>query len=220
MARFSFNGNPAMTDAEFEKMISTDKGLRMAKYATGYCDKSLNVKGYHVEWPTYEDSHDLTDEQREAANIRFEQRKGEVLDTLKRGVLLIVTMGADYKSDGIGNHRVRVCFRDNQGDTIGVEFMPFKGGFSWDRWNSSEEKRKSDAFISKLEELEKVYGKRIPLNLRPEFPSTYADRGTSELPYTCDGVIRWLKDNHNVVFSSAHIDRYFFACDEVVSIPL
>ena len=236
MARFSFDGNPVMTDTEFENMLSSDKGLRAARYPTGYSDKCGHLKGYHVEWPDYNSSHDLTDEQRETARLRYEQRKEEVKRQVAvPGTLVVITMGCDYPANadgGIGNHRVRIRFTDKNDDIRGAEFCPFwdsqsapdeSRGFTFDRWNSSEQERKEKAYMERMDELEAKYGKGkfIPFEERPEFPATYADRGTVEnLPFTWKGLIRWVQRHHRVKFDRVYIDRYFFGCDEIVSEPL
>lgn len=220
-----------MSEQEFNEMISNDKQLREIRYAIGYRREPDHVTCYRVNYK-WDECRDVSPEQIEAATKRFEQRREEVRNEWAvPGVLFIVTMGSDYKSTtqgGIGNHRVRCRFIDKKGDLRGVEFQPFwntKGnpndalGFTWDRWNVSERERKEAAYLKRMEELEKKYGGRfIPFKERPEFPYSYADRGrVDDLPFTGDGLIKWIRREFKVKFAKVYVDRYFFACDEIVS---
>lgn len=231
MASFSFKGNPILTDAEFNEMLSNDKQLRELCYAIGYQKVSSHETGYYVNYK-WNECRDVTPEQMETARLRFEERREEVRkEWAVPGVLFIVTMGGDYTPSmkgGIGNHRVRIRFIDKKGDLRGAEFCPHwntKGnpnettGFTLDRWNTSEEERKQEAYRKGMDALEAKYkGKFIPVKERPEFPMTYADRGNVEdLPFTGEGLIKWLRREHKVRFKAAYVDRYFFGCDEIIS---
>lgn len=231
MASFSFKGNPILTDAEFNEMLSNDKQLRELRYAIGYQKVPSHETGYHVNYK-WNECRDVTPEQMETARLRFEERREEVRkEWAVPGVLFIVTMGGDYTPSmkgGIGNHRVRIRFIDKKGDLRGAEFCPHwntKGnpneatGFTWDRWNTSEEERKQEAYRKGMDALEAKYkGKFIPVKERPEFPMTYADRGNvDDLPFTGEGLIKWLRREHKVRFKAAYVDRYFFGCDEIIS---
>ena len=236
MARFSFDGNPVLTETEFQTMISTDRGLREARYHGTYCDKTGRDKGHYVNWPSYMDVHDITTDQIERARRRFDERKAELrADYDQPGTLLVVTMGMDYPAnvaDGIGNHRVRVRFTDKHGDVRGIEFCPFwrangnpdeSLGFTVDRWNESEQERNERAYTDRMNELEAKYGKGkfIPLDERPEFPATYRDDDRCEnLPFTGRGLARYIQRHHSVKFTRVVIDRHFFSCDELVSQPI
>ena len=224
MRNFNFNGNQILTADEFNTMLQSDKGIREARYCLGYQTKSKEATGHYVNWPSWDNVRDITDEQREAARIRFEERREEVRKKYaKPGTLFIVTMGSDYKPatpDDIANYRVRAQFIDNAGDLRGVEFSTWSGhGFTWDRWNKSETERKNSHYNKEIKRLEKKYkGGFIPFNERPEFPMTYADRGTGEdLPYTTAGVLAWFEREMSLKFDRVYIDRYFFACDEITS---
>lgn len=166
---------------------------------------------------------DITDEQRATARKRFDERREEIRkEWEKPGTLFIITMGGSYPTsdpDGIGSHRVRIRWHDNNGDLRGCEFRPAPGGFCFDRWNTSEEERKNTAYLEACARLEMRYGKRqIPARETPEFPVTHVDRGTvSDLPFTTRGLIEWLRREHGANFTRAYIDRYFFACDELTS---
>lgn len=236
MARFSFDGNPVLTDTEFNNMISTDKGLREARYCGGYCDKHGRQKGHYVNWPSYMDVHDITDDQRAIALQRFEERREEIRrEYAVPGTLFIVTMGGDYEpttEGGIGNYRVRILFRDRKGDVRGCEFRGHwrsaatpdeSTGFTFDRWNISERERQEKAYSGRMAELEQKYGKGkfIPFEERPEWPMSYAERGdVTNLPFTGKGITRWLARVYKVRFDRVHIDRYFFNCDEIISEPI
>ena len=232
MRNFNFNGNPILTAEEFTNLISTDKGLRIARFSLGYQTTSKTAAGYYVHWPSWDNVRDITDEQRETARQRYEQRREEVRqEQAQPGTVFIVTMGGDYAPTipgGIGNHRVRVQFIDKRGDLRGVEFCPFwskagspdeSKGFTFDRWNKSEDERKSAHYSKEWARLEKKYkGRIIPHDKRPDFPMTYADRGTvDDLPFTAAGVLAWFEREHGLKFKRVYIDRYFFSCDEITS---
>lgn len=226
MRNFNFNGNQVLTAEEFATMLQTDKGIREARYCLGYKATSDTATGHYVNWPSWDNVRDITDEQREAARVRFEERREEVRKKYaKSGTLFIVTMGGDYTPrtpDDIANYRVRAQFIDNAGDLRGVEFSTWKGdGFTFDRWNRSEEERNNDRYTKEMARLEKKYkGAFIPFEERPEFPMTYADRGTvKDLPYTTAGVLAWFEREQGMKFDRVYIDRFFFSSGEITSKP-
>ncbi len=223
MAKFSFYGNPILTAEEFNEMLSNDKQLREIRYAIGYRHEPDHESRYHVNYK-WDECRDVSPEQMETARQRYEERREEVRKKYaKPGTLFIVTMGGDWTPrtpDDIANYRVRAQFIDNAGDLRGVEFDTWSGnGFTWSRWNRSEEERKNTRFNKEWARLEKKYkGGFIPFEERPEFPMTYADRGTVEdLPYTTAGVLAWFEREQGMKFDRVYIDRYFFSSGEITS---
>ena len=125
MAKFSFNGNPLMTDEMFNEAMTNDYGITEIAKGYVYCDKNGNEKGKYANYPSYTDVHDVTNEQVKKAKECLKRRKLQELASIDNGVLAFVAMGMEYESkmkNGIGCHRICCYFRNSKGRLFYLEF--------------------------------------------------------------------------------------------------
>jgi hypothetical protein len=125
MAKFSFDGNPLLSEEMFREAMSSDKGIFECAMAHGYRDKNGCTLGQYVNYPSCSDVHDITPEQIAEAKLHFKRRHEEEIASLQKGVLAFVAMGGDFTSklpNGVGNYRMRCDFKNSRGKQFFIEF--------------------------------------------------------------------------------------------------
>lgn len=236
MAEFSFYGNPIMSDELFAQLLNDDKGLREAvRNVTTYCDKFGNRIGEYVNYPSWKDVHDITEEQQKIAKEKFEKRRTEQIAHVSQpGTLCLVTTGCDFTpacDGGLGNFRIRGRFfakeirwmielharvKEENGKWIGPdETLGFFGELIPESVNDSDMK----GFNEKLDSLNEEYKGKIPLEVRQtiKWPVYRYERIESRLPLTADGVLEFVNRKFGTKFTSLYLDRYLLGTDDVIS---
>lgn len=225
---------PILTDEMFRDMMQSDKGIREARYSTGYgrwVNGESVTDGHYVNWPRWE-KHEISDEQMAEAKERFEQRKAETIDYCSRpGVLTWHRMGGDYKptiEDGIGNYRIRTTFKDKTGHVWFIEIHPrynkshngddrlgFYGEVYDVSWNDQAMKDYTERYDAMIEK----YGSwwKAPTNERPVLPMTKYERVESKELFTYASVLAWVNRKFKTDYKEMFLERYFLECDDVIS---
>lgn len=225
MAKLSFDGNPLMTEELFKEAMSSDFGIQKCAFAHGYCEKGGREKGKYVNYPSWLDVHDISEEQIAFAKKEFERRKKEEINALGKGDLAFVAMGGDFTShleDGIGNHRFRGDFKNSDGEQFFVEFC----------LSANEETLWIDFSIDRA--LEKKYeeecaaryefnkGKRYGEQNHERIPQYYynakgVEKDISKLPATYHDVLDFINKTYGCDYKTCKLFRFFVSPDDYVS---
>lgn len=226
MARFSFKGNPALTDELFAQAMACDKGIHECALAGGYCDSHGHQIGKYVDFPSWEDVHDITDEQIAIAKENYQRRRTEELSGIKRGEIVFVAMGCDYTpkiENGVGNHRMRCDFCNSAGEQFFVEFCschpdPDKGfyiDFSIDRQLEKQYKDEQEARYER--------NKNLPIGKRENtmIPQYYynakgVQKKSFAVPFTWDNVVKFINETYGCNYQSGRLFRYFIRPEDYV----
>lgn len=226
---------PILTDEMFRDMMQSDKGIREARYATGY-GRWLNgesvTDGHYVNWPDYRSKREISEEQREFAMQRFEERKAETMEYCsKKGILTWHRMGGDYTptvDDGIGNYRIRTTFKDKTGHVWFIEIHPrydkqMRGsdtlGFYGEVYDVSWNDQAMKEYTERYDALMEKYGSwwKSPTNERPALPMTKYERIESKELFTYASVLAWVNAWFKTDYKEMFLERYFLNCDDVIS---
>lgn len=206
MARFSFQGNPALTDELFAQAMACDEGIHECATANTYCDKNARPIGKYVNYPSWENVHDITDEQVAIAKENYQRRRNECIAGIKRGEIVFVAMGGDYTpkiENGVGNYRMRCDFFNSAGEQFFIELsccndagkeQSFWVDFSIDR---RIQKRHNDG-----------------LEIRSGYNAKGVEKTQIKMPYTWDNVVKFINKTYGCDYKSARLFRYFVDPDD------
>ena len=226
---------PILTDEMFREMMSSDAGIREARYANGYgrwLNGAIATDGYYVNWPDYRSKWEISEEQREFAMQRFEERKAETMEYCsQQGVLTWHRMGMDYKptiEDGIGNYRIRTIFKDKTGHVWFIEIHPLYNkshngddrlGFYGEVYDVSWNEQAMKEYNERYDALMEQYGSwwKAPTNERPALPMTKYERVESKELFTYASVLAWVNMKFKTDYKEMFLERYFLNCDDVIS---
>lgn len=236
----NFNGNPILTNEEFQELISTDKGLREARYPIGY---QMNIgskgTGKYVNCPNYNHIRDITPEQHETACILYEQKRQEWLQKIApAGILTFVTMGGDFPpkiENGIGNYRIRTYFLDKNNNKWFIELHPHYGPkFPNEKWTEGDEKlgfygewvdctyeeQEEKRFLQEREKLASEYGdwSKVPFKVSSQviYPRQKHGRMESKNTFTPKGILEYINQEYKTEFDQLFVERYFLSPDELL----
>lgn len=236
----NFYGNPLLTDEEFQKLISTDQGLRDAKYPIKYqMHHGGRGTGMYVNFPSYKNVRDITPNQHEIASNLYQKKKQEWLEKIKpEGILTFVAMGMDFPpkiENGIGNYRIRTYFLDRNNNKWFIELSPFyrirqpspkwlEGdetlGFYGEWCDCSYEDNEQERYIKEKEKLISEYGNssKIPVSVISKivYPKQKHGRIETNKPFTSIGVLKYINQRFNVEFDKLFVERYFLEPDELL----
>ena len=224
MAKFSFEGNPLLSDEMFREAMTSDKGIFECATANGYCDKFHHLVGKYVNYPSWRDVHDITDEQIAEAKKHYQRRHDEEIASLKKGDLAFVAMGTDFTStleNGVGNYRMRGDFKNSKGEQFFVEFC----------LSAKEETFWIDSSIDR--QLEKKYEKEVNDQWEKNKGLPYGKRDHTLIPqyyYNAKGVgrynvkieaswpavIKFINETYGCNYKTAKLFRYFVSPDDFV----
>lgn len=225
---------PILTDEMFRDMMQSDKGIREARYSTGYgrwVNGESVTDGHYVNWPRWE-KHEISDEQMAEAKERFEQRKAETIAYCSQpGVMTWHAMGGNYEptiEDGIGNYRIRTNFKDETGHVWFIEIHPLYGknqsgddrlGFYGEVYDVSWNDQAMKDYTERYDALMEKYGGwwKAPTNERPNLPMTKYERIESKEPFTYASVLAWVNRKFKTDYKEMFLERYFLNCDDVIS---
>lgn len=225
MAKFSFSGNPLLTDEMFRKAMTSDYGIFECATANGYCDKNHREIGKYVNYPSWEDVHDITPEQIAEAKRHFQRRHDEEIASLSKGDLAFVAMGCDFTShleDGVGNYRMRGDFKNSQGEQFFIEFSlspneeTFWIDFSIDRQLQKKYEKECQDLYEKNKNL--PYGKQDHRRI----PQYYYNAKNVEkymkvkVIATWTEVIKFINNTYGCNYKTAKLFRYFVSPDDYV----
>lgn len=226
---------PVLTDEMFREMMSSDAGIREARYATGYghwVDGASVTDGHYVSWPDYRSKWEISDEQRAQAKERFKERKAETREYCsRRGVLTWHSMGMNYPptvDGGIGNYRIRTNFKDKTGHVWFIEIHPVRNdkvdadearGWWGEVYDVSKAEAMDRGYQKKKEQLLEKYGNwwKVPTNERVYAPSCPYERIECGQPFTYANVLAWVNDRFHTDYTELFLERYFLNCDDVIS---
>lgn len=228
MATFSFQGNPALTDELFAQAMACDKGIHECATANGYCDKNHRLIGKYVNYPSWRDVHDISDEQIAIAKENFQRRKNEELANIKRGEIVFVAMGGDFTpkiENGVGNYRMRCDFRNSAGEQFFIELccccdagkeQSFWVDFSIDRQLQKQYENEINAMIERNKNL--PFLKREHTSRVPQY--YYNAKGVQhkeiKMPFTWDNVVKFINETYGCNYKSARLFRYFIRPEDYV----
>lgn len=223
-----------LTDEMFRDMMQSDKGIREARYATGYgrwVDGKSVTDGHYVNWPRWE-KHEISEAQMAEAKRRFEERKAQVMEYVSaKGVLCFHAMGMDYEpteEDGIGNYRIRATFKDKTGHVWFVEIHPKRNersdaeegnGFWGEVYDESGNARAMKEYNDRYDALMEKYGSwwKAPTNERPHLPMTKYERIESGELFTYASVLAWVNKRFKTDYKELYLERHFLECDDTNS---
>lgn len=229
MAKFSFQGNPALTDELFAQAMACDKGIYECATANGYCDKNHRLIGKYVNYPSWRDVHDISDEQIAIAKENYQRRKNEELANIKRGEIVFVAMGGDFTpkiENGVGNYRMRCDFRNSAGEQFFIELCayhpdPDKGfyvDFSIDRQLQKQHENEVSAMVERNKNrpfLEREHTTSIP---QYYYNAKGVQKKSFEIPFTWDNVVKFINETYGCNYKSARIFRYFIRPEDYVCV--
>lgn len=226
---------PILTDEMFRDMMQSDKGIREARYATGYgrwVNGESVTDGHYVSWPDYRSKWEISEEQMAKARERFEQRKAETMEHCsEKGVLTWHAMGGNYEpttEDGIGNYRIRTTFKDKTGHVWFIEIHPRYGknqmgddrlGFYGEVYDVSWNDQAMKDYTERYDAMIEKYGSwwKAPTNERPHLPMTKYERVESKELFTYASVLAWVNRRFKTDYNEMFLERYFLNCDDVIS---
>lgn len=225
---------PILTDEMFRDMMQSDKGIREARYSTGYgrwVNGESVTDGHYVNWPRWE-KHEISDEQMAEAKERFEQRKAETIAYCSQpGVMTWHAMGGNYEptiEDGIGNYRIRTNFKDKTGHVWFIEIHPRYNkshngddrlGFYGEVYDVSRNDQAMKDYTERYDAMMKKYGSwwKSPTNERPALPMTKYELIASNELFTYASVLAWVNRKFKTDYKEMFLERYFLNCDDVIS---
>ena len=111
-----------MDNETFAKLIKEDYWISNIAHAVGCYDSKMQFKHYRTV--TYPIEYIVTEQQIEEAKKAYSHRHNELLDSLKPGELVFVTMGMNFDnelSDSPNNHRIRCNFKNAAGNEYFIE---------------------------------------------------------------------------------------------------
>lgn len=224
-----------LTDEMFRDMMQNDKGIREARYATGYgrwFNGESVTDGHYVNWPDYRSKWEISEEQMDEAKERFEERKEEVMELVSaNGVLCFHAMGMDYEptiEDGIGNYRIRANFKDKTGHDWFVELHPCRDekvdadeskGAWGEVYDTGRNKAEEKAYNDERKRVLEKYGSwwKIPTNERPNCPFYHYENVEVAGPFTYGNILEWINNRFKTDFKELYLERYFLDCDDTNS---
>ena len=225
MARFSFNGNEPMTDELFAKAMNCDYGIFECSCGHGYADSRGHVLGHYANFPSWEDVHEITQEQIDIAKLNAKRRHDEILASIQQGELAFVAMGGGFTSkyeDGVGNHRMRCDFRNGNGEQFFIELMTFGSGedgfwvdFSIDRQLQKDYAKQEEERWQRIKENpHKGFHE-------PHIPQFYYNaKGVQNKaiskPFTWSNVVEFINKTYGCNYTSGRLLHYFIDPDEYV----
>lgn len=225
MAKFSFNGNPLLSEEMFREAMSSDKGIFECATSGRYCDRFGHEIGRYVNYPSFEDVHDITPEQIAEAKLHFQRRHDEEIASLQKGVLAFVAMGGDFTSklpNGVGNYRMRCDFKNSRGKQFFIEFClaareeTFWIDFSIDRQLQKKYEKECQEQYEKNKNL--PYRKQEH-RLIPQYyynAKNVEKQMKIEVIATWPEVIKFINKTYGCKYTSAKLFRYFVSPDDYV----
>ena len=215
--------------AENFKRIYSDENFRNAvAYAHSCCDKF----GNHLYFKAllYPDNYIVSEDQKNEALKELERARKELISNYKKGELIFIGMGSDFKSDhsDIGNYRIRANFKNKEGHNFFIELLSSKKGFycdySIDKDMEKEydaklsechdEMKKSKRFSPKWRRLDSIRDKYLE---QPYYNTFGIEHKSFDCDFTKENVLKLINDTFNCNYNTLRVDRYTLSPGDICS---
>ena len=214
-----------LTDEEFERVLADEKLTYNAKQAHNFCDKSGRHICYRVEYNDYRDLKVISDKRLAIAKAKYESNAENAISKYsKKGVLTVIHMGGDYEpttEGGVGNYRVRVYIMLNDGTKYMIEFYPLRYGLI-SYIDENKGMYGEIVYVSQNEANDRIYedemssviGKygsanKVPIGKMPKRRGYQYMRSETDIPYTHDGIVEYIKEQFDATFTEVAVDKYY-----------
>lgn len=212
-----------LTDEMFRELITNDCWID--RIATPVRCYNINNNFLHLRTVSYPVEYIVTEQQMQVAKERAEQRKQELIEGVKPGELVFVSMGCDYSSempDAVGNHRIRCRFTDGNGRTLFIELCRAARteGFYVD---AVEDIQLEEQYRQDCLEVVKHNTKTLSMNAHKPMPSQYYRLHFDYnkcIQGTWPAIVEFINDNFHCNYTSARKIDHFVYIDDYVCKPL
>lgn len=211
-----------LTDEMFRELIKEDYWIdRIADPVKCY-DENRNF--LHLHTVTYPIEYIVTEQQMQVAKERAEQRKQELIEGVKPGELVFVSMGCDYSSempDAVGNERIRCRFIDGKGRTLFIELC--HAAMTEDFYvNAVVDIQLEEQYRRDYWEVVEHNKKTLNRNDYKPIPSVYYRLHidyNKYIPGTWKSILQFINDNFHCNYTSARKIDHFVYIDDYVCKP-
>lgn len=210
-----------LTDELFNELIKEDKWIALIADPTDHCDAGFRHKFYATcSYPT---EYIVTDAQIAKARQIREERRQEILSSIKKGDFVLRSMGGSFASskyeDGIGNHRVRCYFKNKDGRKFFIELLggdkdedSFLVEYSIDE--DLREKREKE-FLLEIEKREAQKG-RWHIEEKQDYYCAAGIRSMEKqnIPYTFSSIVNFINKKYDCNYKTAKKIDYLVKYEE------
>lgn len=211
-----------LTEEMFRELITQDSWISLLAKPTECHDQHGRFKHYRT--CSYPVEYIVTEEQIRTAQERQEQRKKELIEGIKPGELVFVSMGCDYPTDnpdGVGNHRIRCHFTDGHGRTLFIELCRAARTEVF-YVDAVEDIHLEEQYRQDCLEVVRHNTETRRMNAHKPMPSQYyrLQVGRNEvIPGTWPAVVKFINRHFNCSYTSARKIDHFVYIDDYVCTP-